>query len=124
MHINRTIAGRALHLGMRCGVALLMALMLVAVGVLAAHPGWHAALHPHAEVSTSQDSHSNDEGAGGEEGCAVCGWIHQHLVMGSPSIALEVVPVVMTTDDLDARVVQDALEQRAPGDPRGPPDWA
>ena len=109
---------------MRWGVSLLMALMLVGVGVLASHPGWHAALHPHGEMSTSPDPHSSDEGAGDEEGCAVCGWIHQHLVSGSSSIALEVAPVVMTADGVDSGVVWDALEPRAPGGPRGPPDGA
>ena len=104
-------------------MASLMVLMLVVVGVLAAHPGWHTALHQHPEVSTSQDQHSNDEGEGETDGCAVCGWIQQHMVMGSPSVSSEVVPVLMTVDGCDSGVARDALEQRAPGDPRGPPDW-
>ena len=110
--------------GLRWVVVSLVVLMILAVGILAAHPGWHAALHGHMEVSVSQEQHPDDEGAGDSDGCVVCGWIQQQIVTGSPSVPMEGVLVLVKVVPVECGVGPGARVVEAPGDPRGPPDRA
>lgn len=99
-------------------------LMIVVVGVLAAHPGWHAVLHSHVERSVSQEQHPDDEGTGDSDGCVVCGWVQQQMVTGSPSVLLECILMWVAVVQAECGVGLGATVVEAPGDPRGPPDRA
>ena len=110
--------------GFRSAAAVLVALMVIVVGVLAAHPGWHASLHDHLEASASQEQHSDDEGAGASDGCAVCGWVQQHILPGLTAEFSEIVAVLVTVRRIKPEVGLETREVEAPGDPRGPPHWA
>ena len=98
--------------------------MVIVVGVLAANPGLHAALHDHLEASASQEQHSHEEGAGASDGCAVCGWVQQQILPGLTSELSEVVAVLVTVVRIEPEVGLETREVKAPGDPRGPPHRA
>ena len=110
--------------GLRSATAALVVLMVVVVGVLAAHPGWHAALHGHLDASAAQEQHPDDEGAGDSDGCAVCGWVQQQILPGLTSESSEVFAEWVTVVRIEPEVGLETREVEAPGDPRGPPDRA
>lgn len=110
--------------GFRSSAAALVVLMLIVVGVLAAHPGWHAALHGHLDTSVAQEQHPDDEGAGASDGCAVCGWVQQQIQLGLTSGPSEVAAGLVTRVRIGRDVGLEAREVEAPGDPRGPPHRA
>ncbi len=111
--------------GFRSAAAVLMVFMVIVVGVLAAHPGWHVALlHGHLDASASPEQHSGDEGAGASDGCAVCGWIRQQSLPGLTSGSSEVVAVLVTVMRIEPGLVLETREVEAPGAPRGPPRGA